>query len=78
MVFICAQTTPSLCFGLIFVRGNLNPANSSELKFRKYSPQAPPRVLLWIYSWMKRFQYLYVCFPFQLSQLSRSIVNLSL
>ena len=35
---VCAQTTFSLCFGLIFVRGKLNPANRSGLSFRKYMP----------------------------------------
>ena len=29
----CAQTTTSQCFGLIFVEGTLNPANSSGLNF---------------------------------------------
>ena len=27
-----------MCFDLIFVRGKLNPANSSGLNFRKYFP----------------------------------------
>ena len=35
-----AQITPSLCFGLICVRGKLNPANSGRLNFRKYTPLA--------------------------------------
>ena len=34
----CAQTTPSLCFGLIFVRGKLNRAKLSGLNFRKHRP----------------------------------------
>ena len=34
----CSQITLSLCFGLICVRGKLNPANSGGLKFRKYTP----------------------------------------
>ena len=35
---VCAPTTFSLCFGLIFVRGKLNPANRRGLSFRKYMP----------------------------------------
>ena len=34
----CAPTIPSLCFGLIFVRGKLNPANRGGLNFWKYTP----------------------------------------
>ena len=32
----CSQTTP-LCFGLIFIRGKLNPANSGGLNFRTHT-----------------------------------------
>ena len=34
----CAQTSPSLCYRLIYVRGKLNPANRNGLNFRKYPP----------------------------------------
>ena len=34
----CAQTTPSLCFGLFSARGELNPAKRSGLDFWKYTP----------------------------------------
>ena len=34
----CAQTIPSLCFGLFFDRGKLKSANSSGLNFPKYMP----------------------------------------
>ena len=32
------EITPSSWFGLISVRGKLNPANSGGLNFRKYTP----------------------------------------
>ena len=34
----CAQTSPSLCFGLIFVLGKLTLANRSGFSFQKYMP----------------------------------------
>ena len=38
-IFIfCAQIISSLCFGLISVRGKLNPANNCRLNFWKYPP----------------------------------------
>ena len=36
IALFCAQTTLSLCFGLIFVQGELNPANSIGLNFQKH------------------------------------------
>ena len=42
--FFCAKTTPSLCFGLIFVRGKLNLANGSVLNFQKYAPLLPTSI----------------------------------
>ena len=34
----CAKTTLSLCFGLFFIQGKLNTANSSGRNSRKYTP----------------------------------------
>ena len=34
----CAKTTHSLCFGLFFIQGKLNTANSSGRNSRKYTP----------------------------------------
>ena len=34
----CAKTTHSLCFGLFFIRGKRNTANSSGQNSRKYTP----------------------------------------
>ena len=35
---LCAQITPSLYFGMIFVRSVLDPANIGGMRFRKYTP----------------------------------------
>ena len=37
-ILCAAQTTPFLCFGLLSVRGKLNPANTSGLDFWNYTP----------------------------------------
>ena len=37
-LYFCSQTTPSLCFGLIFVQCKLNPANMSWLNFGNIPP----------------------------------------